>query len=134
MTFAIIKDGAVDTYPIYQGEIETIVGYALPFDWQGGELNGVSYCKVHDAPYPETGQFENVSFGPPVYRDGAWWVSYIVTPWTAEEVAQYEARIQRLQQAKIALRDLGFVSEEVDRLVASLKELPQPTTRGLQEL
>lgn len=134
MTFAIIKNNAVDQYPLYQGEIENHLGYELPYDWQGGEINGVNYVKVHDAGMPQVKDFEEITIGTPIYCDNRWNVNYVVTPWTAERIAEYEAKVQQMLKAKIALQELGLYSPDIDRYLAGARPLGQPEASGLQEL
>lgn len=131
MTYALIKDGAVVEYPVYEGEIKQrfpSTSFPLPF------LPPDGYVLVHDAPAPQAGHEEDFAEVTPVLIDGTWTRAWEVTPAEpaviAERVAQKEQEIRSRRNSLLAntdwtqLADCPVDSSEWAAYRQELRDLP----------
>lgn len=84
MTYALIKDGAVTEYPIYEGDIQLRfpnTSFTVPFIPPDG------YVPIADAPMPAVRWDQNVVEGVPTLVDDTWTRSWLVSDASPEQIA-----------------------------------------------
>lgn len=85
MTYALIENGKIAEYPVYEGDIRLRypnVSFASPFSPPEG------YAEVVETPYPEADYTQNVTEGDPLLVDGDWTRNWVVTAASAEQIAE----------------------------------------------
>jgi hypothetical protein len=85
MTYALIKNGAVTEYPVYEGEIRLrFPGTSFPIPFEPP----ADYEPVADVQQPEIDHTKNVADGTPELVDGVWTRKWIITDATSEQLAE----------------------------------------------
>lgn len=85
MTYALLTDGAIAEYPLYEGDIKLRfpnTSFTIPF------VPPADYVKVEDVPQPQINWDQDIAQGEPVLVDGIWTQTWIVTDATAEEITE----------------------------------------------
>ena len=119
MTYALIENGKITEYPVYEGEIRLRhpnVSFASPFSPPEG------YEAVADAPFPAVDHTQNVAEGEPLLFGGKWTRNWVVTDASAEQIAERTnarwALVRADRNARLATCDWTQLSDApVDDLV-----------------
>lgn len=89
MTYALLQNGTIAEYPVYAGEIKLrFPNTSFPLEFEPPD----DYVAIADVPRPEISHTENVAEGTPELLDGTWTRTWVVTPASAEEIAQRTER------------------------------------------
>lgn len=88
MIYALIKNGAVAEYPVYEGQIRLRypnVSFAEPF------VAPKEYAAVASTPMPASDHRKNVVEGTPVLSGKSWVQTWVMNDASGEEIAQRTA-------------------------------------------
>lgn len=89
MKYALIENGAIAEYPVFEGDIRA----RYPNISFGAEFAPPSeYVAVADTPYPATDYTKNVEEGAPAETENGWVVTWLVTDATSEQLAERTAQ------------------------------------------
>lgn len=83
--YARIENSAVAAYPVDLRREHPNTSF--PWDWPGGEVEGVTYALVVPTDVPQVPYTQNFQEGTPAPRDGRWYQSWAVTDATPEQIA-----------------------------------------------
>lgn len=85
MTYALLTDGTIAEYPVYEGDIKLRfpdTSFTTPFVPPAG------YVTVADTPQPQINWNQNIAEGNPALVDGAWTRTWVVMDATPEEITE----------------------------------------------
>jgi hypothetical protein len=119
--FARVKDNIVASYPVDPRAEQTDTSF--PWDWLGGVVNGVEYVWVCPVDVPKTALSQNVVEGTPVFENGVWVQSWVVSQSSPEDIATRQFEMRRHMSAtplqiRRALRRVGLL-DSVTAFVSS---------------
>lgn len=85
MTYALLSNGTIAEYPLYEGDIKLRfpnTSFTIPFVPPDG------YVAVADVPQPQINWDQNIAEGEPALVDGVWTRTWVVTDATPEEITE----------------------------------------------
>lgn len=83
--FARIESGAVAAYPVDPRTAHPNTSF--PWDWPGGEVEGVSYAFVVPTDVPQVQHTQNHIEGTPEQIGDFWFQTWVITDATPEQIA-----------------------------------------------
>ena len=85
MTYALLSNGTIAEYPLYEGDIKLRfpnTSFTIPFEAPE------DYVQVADVPQPQITWEQNVAEGEPELIDGTWTRTWVVTDATPEQITE----------------------------------------------